>query len=188
MPVDGHESLRETRSPNRFVGLVGPVKSGRVSNMARTFLPKIAVVLLGAVALLAAGIPLGLYWLGLSNIEGRPEPPTQTSHVIADNQVLQRELRMQGPIVIDALNPWLFIVDALREAPRIPSEHARSMRAVGIIVGNYNSSHLRNHRMIWWHVSDMSLTIWVTRHWTTDEIVTAAAALSRSRPYPDFHN
>jgi hypothetical protein len=156
--------------------------------MARTFLLKTAAVLLGAAALLATGIPLGLYWLGLSNIEGRPEPPTQTSNVIADSALLQRDLRMQGPIVIDALNPWTFIVDTFHEAQRLPSEHARSVRAVGIIVVNYNSSHLRDRRMIWWHLSEMSLTIWVTRHWTTDEIITAAAALARSRPNPSVHN
>jgi hypothetical protein len=150
--------------------------------MARSFLLKIAVVLLGAGALLAAGIPLGLYWLGLSNIEGRPEPPTQTSNVIADSALLQRDLRTQGPIVIDAQNPWTCFIDALHAAPRFPSDHARSLRAVGIIVVNYNGSHLRDHRTIWWHLSEMSLTIWVTRHWTTDEIVTAAAALARSRP------
>ena len=156
--------------------------------MARTFLLKIAVALMGATALLAAGMPLGLYWLGLSNIEGRPVPPSQTSNVIADDALLQRDLRTQGPIVIDALNPWTFIIDAFHDAPRFPSERARSMRAVGIVVGNYNSSHLKVHRMIWWHLSDMSLTIWVTRHWTKDEIVTAAAALARSRPNPSFRN
>jgi hypothetical protein len=55
-------------------------------------------------------------------------------------------------------------------------------------LSNYNRSHLRDHRMIWGHLSEMSLTIWVTRHWTTDAIVTAAAALARSRPNPSFHN
>jgi hypothetical protein len=94
---------------------------------------------------------------------------------------------MQGPITIDALNPWTFFVDAFRVVPMFPSQRARSVRAVGIIVVNYNSNHLRNHRMIWWHLAEMSLTIWVTRHWTTDEIVTAAAALARSRPNPSTH-
>jgi hypothetical protein len=156
--------------------------------MARRFLLRIAVALLGVAALLAAGMPLGLYWLGLSNIEGRPEPPTQTSNVIADSALLQRDLRAQGPIVIDALNPWTFVIDTFHEESGLPSEQPRSMRAVGIIVGNYNSSHLRDHRMIWWHLSEMSLTIWVTRHWTSDQIVTAAASLARSRPNPTFRN
>jgi hypothetical protein len=113
--------------------------------MARTFLLKIAVALVGVAALLAAGIPLGLYWLGLSNIEGRPEPPTQTSNVIADSVLLQRDLRTQGPIVIGALNPRTFIIDAFHYAPGFPSQLARSMRAVGMVVGNYNSSHLGDH-------------------------------------------
>jgi hypothetical protein len=35
--------------------------------------------------------------------------------------------------------------------------------------------------MIWWHLSGAALTIWVTRNWTTDQIVTAAAAIAGSR-------
>jgi hypothetical protein len=68
--------------------------------MSRTLLLRTAAVILGVTALLASCIPLGLYWLGLSNIEGRPEQPTQTSNVIADSALLQQDLRTQGPIVI----------------------------------------------------------------------------------------
>jgi hypothetical protein len=156
--------------------------------MTRTLLLRTAAVILGVTTLLASSIPLGLYWLGLSNIEGRPERPTATSNVIADSALLQQDLRTQGPIVIVALNPWTFIFDTIHEAQTFSAEHARSLRAVGIIVVNYNSNHIRDHRMIWWHLSEMSLTIWVTRHWTTDEIITAAAALARSRPNPPTHN
>jgi hypothetical protein len=113
--------------------------------MTRSFLLKIAVVLLGAGALLAVGIPLGLYWLGLSNIEGRPEPPMQTSNVIADSAQLQRDLRTQKPVVIDAPNPWTFFVGAIQVDPKFSSEHARSLRAVGMIVNHYNSA--RGHEI-----------------------------------------
>jgi hypothetical protein len=62
------------------------------------------------------------------------------------------------------------------------AEHERSMRAVALVAMRYNSAHHRNNRMIWWHLSEMSLTLWLTRNWTTDEIVTAAAAIPRSGP------
>jgi hypothetical protein len=91
-------------------------------------------------------------------------------------------------IAVALLGPWTFVIDTFHGESGLLSEQPRSMRAVGIIVGNYNSGHLRDHRMIWWHLSEMSLTIWVTRHWTTDQIVTAAASLARSRPNPTFRN
>lgn len=156
--------------------------------MARKILLKTAAYFLGATALVVAGIPFGLYWMGLSNIEGRPEPRTHTGNVVADSELLKRNLGTHDPIVIDALNPWTFLGEAFYRMPDLRSEHGRSLRAVGIVVLNYNSSHLRDHRMIWWHLSEMSLTIWVTRHWTTDEIITAAADLARSRPNPSRHN
>ncbi len=46
-------------------------------------LGKIAVVVLVATAFLAAAVPLGLYWLGLSNVEGRPNYYCDTDECIA---------------------------------------------------------------------------------------------------------
>jgi hypothetical protein len=152
--------------------------------MARKFQPKGAAFFLGAVALLIAGVPLGLYWVGLSNIEGRAEPPTQTSNVVADSELLKRDLGTHDPIVIETANPWTLLGGMFFGRQDLRSEHGRSLRAVGIIVVNYNSIHLRDRRKLWWHLSEMSLTIWVTRHWATDEIITAAANLVRSRPNP----
>jgi hypothetical protein len=150
--------------------------------MARKPLLKASAFLLGAVALVAACIPLGLYFLGLANIEGRPTPPTQTNNVVADQELLKQNLGTRDPIVIEAANPWTFLCSMFFGKQDLRSEHGRSLRAVGIIAITYNSSHLRVHGKIWWHLSEMSLTIWVTRHWSTDEIITAAANLARSRP------
>jgi hypothetical protein len=151
--------------------------------MIRKGLGKIVFALLGATTVLAAIAPLGLYWLGLSNIEGRPEPPSNVGNVAADSALLQEDLRMHDPIVVEVLNPWSFFLATFQF-----HEKARSNRAVGIIAGYYNSGHLKSHRMLWWSLSEASLMIWVTRHWTADEIVTAAAALARSRPNPSIQN
>jgi hypothetical protein len=142
-------------------------------------LGKVAVVLLVATALLAAVVPLGLYWLGLSNIEGRPEPPRILSNVTADRALLQQDLRMREPIVVEVLNPWSFFWTSFQL-----DEKSRSDRAAGMVAGYYNSDHLKSHRMLWWHLSEASLMIWVTRHWTADEIITAAASLARAQPNP----
>jgi hypothetical protein len=146
-------------------------------------LGKIAFALLGGTTALAAVVPPGLYWLGLSNIEGRPEPPSNVGNVAADRAVLQEDLRMHDPIVVEVLNPWSFFTAIFQF-----HEKAKSNRAVGIVAGYYNSSHLKSHRILWWSLSEASLMIWLTRHWTPDEIVTAAATLARSHPNPSNQN
>jgi hypothetical protein len=55
-----------------------------------------------------------------------------------------------------------------------------------VIARNYNGSHLKNRRMIFWHLSGAALTIWVSRNWTAEQIVAAAAAITRSRPKLHF--
>jgi hypothetical protein len=55
---------------------------------------RIAGVILGVSALLVAGVPVGLYWLALSNIEGRTEPPAGTGNIVAESALLQKDLRM----------------------------------------------------------------------------------------------
>jgi hypothetical protein len=62
------------------------------------------------------------------------------------------------------------------------------MRAVALVAMRYKRAHLRNHPMIAWHLSEMSLTLWLTRNWTTGEIVTAAATIPRSGPRQSLPN
>jgi hypothetical protein len=107
--------------PNQFERADLHSSRGRISDMTCTLLLRTAAVILGVTALLASGIPVGLYWLGLSNIEGRPERPTQTSNVVADSTLLQQDLGTQGPIVVVALNPWTFIFDTIHEAQTFSS-------------------------------------------------------------------
>jgi hypothetical protein len=45
--------------------------------MIRRALSKVAIGFVCGAGFLAVGVPMGLYLLGLSNIEGRPEPPTR---------------------------------------------------------------------------------------------------------------
>jgi hypothetical protein len=97
---------------------------GRFFRKLAIFMPILAAVLVGAV-------PPGLYWLGLSNIDGRPSPRSRLTDLGADNLLLQRNLDVQGPILIHALNPWTFFRETIFEVDiKSPSEHERGMRAV----------------------------------------------------------
>jgi hypothetical protein len=144
----------------------------------RTILRKIIVALVCSVVLLAVGLPLSLYWMGLGNIEGRPQPIASTD-IAADTALLQQKFRSPSPFVVQVLNPWTFL-GSLRAPAVIERDVGAS--AVWVVVRSYNSTHLRKRKMTWWHLSGAALTIWVTRHWTPDQIVASAAAIARSWP------
>jgi hypothetical protein len=143
----------------------------------RTIIRKTVVALFCAVVLLAVGLPLSLYWSGLANIEGRPQPTT-TKDIAADRALLQEKFLSSSPIVVAVLNPWNFLWSQHVDV-KTPDVGAS---AVWVVVRTYNYTHLRKRRMSWWHLSGAALTIWVTRHWTPDQIVASAAAIARSWP------
>ena len=152
--------------------------------MARSFVGKVAVASLLAALLLVLTLPIGLYGLGLSNIEGRPEPPIQTSNLATDMAYLQQAFRRQEPIAIRVLNPWTYAVSLVTLDTDLSSDDGSI--AAWVIARNYNGGHLKNRRMTFWHLSGAALTIWVSRNWTAEQIVTAAAAITRARPKPHF--
>jgi hypothetical protein len=127
---------------------------------------------------------MGLYALGLYNIEERPTPPVLTSSGAADTTLLQQAFHSTtSPIDIRVLNPWTFVT-TLRSKNVMTSDGGS--HAIWMIVRDYNSGHLKHRRgMMWWHLSGAALTIWITRTWTTDEVVAAAAAIVRST-YPSY--
>ena len=150
--------------------------------MACSLLGKIAVASLLATLLIGFGIPIGLYGIGLSNIEGRPEPPMQVGNLAIDTAFLQHAFRSREPVALRVLNPWTYAASLVTDDTDFRSDDGTA--AAWVIARNYNSSHLKDRRMTFWHLSGAALTIWVSRHWSAEQIVTAAAAIIRSRPNP----
>lgn len=152
--------------------------------MVRTIATKIAVFTLCAAAFLAFSLPVALYWLGLANINGRPERPIPGNTITADTSLLQQAFHSDRPIAIRASNPWSYAASLL-------TMRANGLRldggskAIWLIVSNYNSKHLGDQRMPYWHLSGVALSVWLSRNWTTDEVVAAAANIVRST-YPVF--
>jgi len=136
---------------------------------------KIAAATLAAALLLVLLAPIGLYLAGLSNIEGRPSPPMSTTNVLADGIELQRALRLKTPIVVRPSNPWIYIGEVLGKFTPDAGTYA-----AWLVAGEFNRNHLKQHQMLWWHLSGAALTIWVTRNWSSDQIVVAAAEVPRS--------
>src|SRR5258708_21095915 len=134
------------------------------------------VVKLGATVIASAfisvgALPLVLYWVGLSGIEGRPLPTARTQGLSGDYAYLATRFRGRSPVAMTTLTPWTYWFLADSSSP-----------VAWIIARRYNADHLRHRGMLWWHLSGAALTIWITRHWSQDQAVSAAAAILRSGP------
>lgn len=152
-------------------------------NMSRKILRRAAITLVGGSLFFVLAVPMGLYWIGLHNIDGRPIPPVQTNSGAADTALLEQAFHSTSPFDVHILNPWTY-VSSIGGNHVITSDGGS--HAIWLIVRNYNSSHLKHRQgMMWWHLSGAALTIWITRNWTTDEVVAAAAANIRST-YPSY--
>jgi len=49
-----------------------------------------------------------------------------------------------------------------------------------LVARNHNQERRTDQRMIWWNLSGAALTIWLTRNWTTDQLVAKAHEIIRS--------
>jgi hypothetical protein len=147
--------------------------------MARSLVAKVAIGSLLIALVIAGSLPFGLYWIGLSNIEGRPEPLVRAKDISSDTELLQQEFRNQPPITIRVLNPWTFIEDFLTDHPK-DLRLDNGSHAIWMIARDYNYTHLKDRKMGYWHLSGAALSIWLSRTWTSDEIVAKAAAIVRT--------
>jgi hypothetical protein len=134
------------------------------------------LVKLGAFALacafvLVGALPLVLYWVGLSGIEGRPLPTARTQDLSADYAFLATRFKGRSPVAMTTLTPWSYSFRADSGGP-----------IAWIIASRYNADHLKHRGMLWWHLSGAALTIWITQHWSQDQAVSAAATILRSGP------
>jgi hypothetical protein len=63
-----------------------------------------------------------------------------------------------------------------------PEVMGRGADAAWLVARNFNASHLARQGSAWWHLSGAALTIWLTRHWTPDQVLQATATLARREP------
>ena len=130
------------------------------------------IVLVLVVTLLSAAtaIPWLIYWMGLSEIEGRPTP---AAHAVTAEQIdnLLNRLRISRPVQIDPISPYSYFLQGVH-----PSA---STRIAWVIASSHNAQHLSDHR--YWHLSGAALTIWLTRNWTPTELIARAIELENAR-------
>ena len=100
------------------------------------------------IACLIGVAPWALYGIGLSNIEGRPIPPTAPSPNLAGEDVLGRGDRPLSAVHVKPISPWDYVLAIASDDPRALEGGARS---ASIIARGYNVSHLRRRETLWWH-------------------------------------
>ncbi len=133
-----------------------------------------AVAALLIVLVLIAAAPGLVYGLGLWMIDGRPQPRAATPVAAAAAWVNCRE---PLPLRVQPLNPWGVMLDLLRHGSR----STPGARAAWVIARDHNARHL-GRRGVWWHVSGSAMVIWITRHWSAEQIAATAAAEGLCRP------
>jgi hypothetical protein len=133
-------------------------------------------VLVCASVVLLLGSPVALYWLGLSAIEGRPTKPTQIASVEQQSLVWKRA-HGEGEPRVEADNPYAYLASILSsQRQRTPP----GQLVTWWVASDYLAKQEGHKGMGWWHLSGAALSIWLSRNWTSEEILSAAARSRQS--------
>ena|SRR5258708_117439 len=135
--------------------------------------------LIGLILAVMIGIGAGpwlLYGIGLAMVDGRPPYASQIVVTPEDAEALWRGLRIPQPVRLDPVSPYSYVQALVLGDETIlgPSTHI-----AWLIARSYNIEHLTDHRA--WHLSGAALTIWLTRNWTSNELLARAVELEKKR-------
>lgn len=138
-------------------------------------------LLIGVVILIFGGLltPWALYAVGLANVVGRPTLPANIHFSEDGADALWAEYGEEGPIKVQKLSPWSYIMMMIREDPL--KYKPPGLNLAWQVARSYNQQNLKNQRMLFWHLSGISLTIWLTRNWTTKDILAKIYTLRQER-------
>ena len=126
-------------------------------------------------ALVTYSIPWALYAFSLAQIEGRPVPPQAASLSADDLSELGRRYRIEGAPNVTPLSPWIYLKALLTSDLKDLAERGTAM--AWAVARQHNGTHLSDR--FYWHPSGAALTIWITRSWTQEQIMSAALRIDR---------
>jgi hypothetical protein len=122
----------------------------------------VLLTILGASALM----PGVIYIIGLAKVRDRPvaaDPTDYSSSVIAAAWLRCGE---SLPATVRPGSPRQFAGKLLFGAP---TNAAPGERAAWRIASTHNAAHPVGHNL-WWHTSGAALSIWLTRHWSAEQM------------------
>lgn len=126
--------------------------------------------------------PWLVYEALLLHIDGRPARPLQLASAPQQAQVWRRA-RGSGPLQVTPINPYAVLY-------RLVSD-SRVSDPGELLAYWVSSEHIstRGHvSMLDWHLSNLALTIWLTRHWSAEEMATFMVPVVARWPPPRPRN
>ena len=131
---------------------------------------------LGVLMLFVALSPWLAYELGLSRFDAMPVKPAQLA--TAEQQAWVWHLaRGTGQPQVQPMNPYAYVLRFFSGDGRAtPSE------TLAYWISREHVWKLPREGMGWWHLTNASLTIWLSRHWTIEEIASAAYVVAIKWP------
>jgi hypothetical protein len=122
---------------------------------------------------LVFGLPWGLYRLGLDALPDRPQPPLALASK-AEQQALWLRAGCEGEPEGAVLDPVTYLLSASVQARPAPIV-AFAWR----IASDHSQARLRHQGAFQRHLAGAALTIWLTRHWSVDQLLTRVAEIER---------
>lgn len=125
-------------------------------------------ILLYPILLLMAlliSLPLCLYGIGLYGVEGRPIVPL-ISATGSEKEKVKLFLRVKEEVKVIPINPYEYTFKILSGG-----NFDSGIAAAWVVSANHNLGHLKYKGNRWWQLSGAALTIWVSRNWTTDQVM-----------------
>jgi hypothetical protein len=114
--------------------------------------------------------PWAVYWLALQGLDGSPALPTSAATAQERRDIWQK-VGGHGEPTIAAISPYRYF--------SLSPEEQAGVRLAWSVASNYNLEHLKYEGMFWWHFSGAALTIWLTRNWTTEQLLSKAVEIRR---------
>ena len=116
--------------------------------------------------------PWILYWLGLNAIEGRPQPSNSSATQI-EKEEIWRKAHGLGTPSITPVTPYGYLNMI------VTNQQEPGLLVAWLVAREFNLEHRKYKTMSLWHISGSALTIWLTRNWSSDEILSKAVEIQR---------
>ncbi len=135
-------------------------------------LRRMLLALVAGVALMVVGGPWALYGWGLSRVDGRPQAPAALAEGALQAKVWRHNGGDGAPEMV-SINPVAYVMSAAGQSTP-PASTALAWR----VASAYSRDHLpRDGGKLAWNLSSSALTIWITRNWSIEQLLTAVAAM-----------
>lgn len=143
------------------------------------FAVRLSFALLALFAIVALVLPLALYWVGLNGVDGLPPKPVR---LVSHEQQLfvWRQARGVGMPSVVPMDPYSVTMALFASSGRSPADELIAWW----VASDYLIDRQRYKGMGWWHLSGTTLTIWLSRNWSSQELLSAAVLSFQRRGAP----